>query len=183
MKVIAITGYSGAGKTQLIEQLIPALKARGLRVSTVKHAHHRFDIDHPGKDTFRHRTAGAAEVLIASRHRLALVREFEHATELSAQDLLAELSGDADWVLLEGFRGGDLPKLEVWRAACGQPAHYGDDPLVVAVVTDAPNRLPRSAAQPVLDLNAPETVAAWLVGQGGRFGYSCVERLASSISR
>jgi molybdopterin-guanine dinucleotide biosynthesis protein B len=172
MKAIAITGYSGAGKTQLIEGLIPALKARGLRVSVIKHAHHRFDIDHPGKDTFRHRAAGASEVLIASRHRLALVREFDHATDLSARDLLARLSGDADWVLLEGFRGGDLPKLEVWRAAPGQPAHYGDDPLIAAVATDAPRLLPRPAALPVLDLNDPETVAVWLVEHGGRFGYN-----------
>jgi molybdopterin-guanine dinucleotide biosynthesis protein B len=176
MKAIAITGYSGAGKTQLIERLIPTLKAHGTRVATVKHAHHFFDIDHPGKDTFRHRAAGAAEVLIASRHRLALVREFKRAVDLSAHDLLATLSGDTDWVLLEGFRGGDLPKLEIWRASCNQPAHYGDDPFIVAVATDAPDRLPRPPVQPVLDLNDPDAVAAWLVEQGERFGYSCVER-------
>ena len=122
MKVVGFAGYSGSGKTTLVEQLIPRLRARGLRVSVVKHAHHRFDIDHPGKDTFRHREAGAFEVVIASGRRLALMREFEQAAELSVHHLLAELWDGVDWVLVEGFRGSDLPKIEVWRPATDQPA-------------------------------------------------------------
>ena len=96
MKVIGIAGYSGAGKTALIERLIPALQARGQRVSVVKHAHHRFDIDHVGKDTYRHREAGAFEVVIASDQRLALIREFEQTTELTVHQLIGELSPGVD---------------------------------------------------------------------------------------
>lgn len=172
MKVIAVTGYSSAGKTQLIERLIPALKARDLRVSVVKHAHHRFDIDHPGKDSFRHREAGAFEVVVASRHRLALVREFERETELSAHHLLAELYEGVDWVLMEGFRESDLLKLEVWRPDAGHPARYPEDDFIVAVATDAPDRLPQATQRPVLDLNDPEAVAQWLVANGQRFDYN-----------
>jgi Molybdopterin guanine dinucleotide synthesis protein B len=99
MKVVGFAGFSGSGKTTLVEQLIPALKLRGLRVSVVKHAHHRFDIDHPGKDTWRHREAGAFEVVVASAKRLVLMREFERDTELSVHHLLAELYAGVDWVL------------------------------------------------------------------------------------
>ncbi|MFV0679780.1 molybdopterin-guanine dinucleotide biosynthesis protein B [Ottowia sp.] len=171
MKVVGITGYSGAGKTQLIERLIPALKKRGLRVSVVKHAHHRFDIDHAGKDTYRHRAAGALEVVIASRHRLALMREFEQEADLSVHHLLAELYDGVDWVLVEGFRGSDIPKLEVWRPASGHPARYPDDEQMTAIATDAPGQLPAPTALPVLDLNQPEAVAQWLLDHGARFDY------------
>lgn len=171
MNVIGIAGYSGSGKTQLIEALIPQLKARGLRVSVVKHAHHRFDIDHPGKDSHRHREAGAFEVVIASRHRLALVREFEREAELSVHHLIAELYDGVDWVLVEGFRHADLPKIEVWRAACGHPAHYPEDVFIAAVATDAPASLPTATQRPVLDLNQPAAVADWLLAQGDRFAY------------
>ena len=117
MKVAAFAGYSGSGKTHLIEQLIPALKLRGLRVSVVKHAHHKFDIDHEGKDTFRHREAGAFEVVVASSKRLALMREFEREAHLSVHHLIAELHDGVDWVLVQGFKSCDLLKVEVWRAA------------------------------------------------------------------
>src|ERR1700712_3756298 len=117
MNVIGFAGYSGAGKTTLVERLIPVLKLHGLRVSVVKHAHHKFDIDHPGKDSFRHREAGAFEVLVASSRRLALMREYERESEPSIHHLLAELWEGVDWVLVEGFRHSDLLKLEVWRAA------------------------------------------------------------------
>lgn len=171
MNVIGICGYSGAGKTQLIEALIPLLKARGLRVSVIKHAHHRFDIDHPGKDSHRHREAGAFEVLIASRHRLALVREFEREAELSVHHLLAELWDGVDWVLVEGFRHADLHRIEVWRAACGHPAHYAEDAFITAIATDTPAQLPTPTQRPVLDLNQPAAVADWLLAQGERFAY------------
>ncbi len=171
MKVVGFAGYSGSGKTTLVEQLIPRLRARGLRVSVVKHAHHRFDIDHPGKDTFRHREAGAFEVVIASSRRLALMREFERPTELSVHHLIAELWDGVDWVLVEGFRGSDLLKVEVWRPATGHPARYPDDDFVVAIATDAPAALPVPTLRPVLDLNDAEAIAQWLIDNGERFDY------------
>src|SRR5512132_3472220 len=122
MKVTGFAGFSGAGKTHLVEQLIPALKLRGLRVSVVKHAHHNFDSDHPGKDTYRHREAGAFEVVVASDHRLALMREFERPVTLTVHQLISELYDGVDWVLVEGFKQSDLQKIEVWRAASGKPA-------------------------------------------------------------
>ena len=103
MKVVGFAGFSGSGKTTLVEQLIPELRLRGLRVSVVKHAHHSFDMDHPGKDTYRHREAGAFEVVAASDKRLMLVREFEQPAVLSVHHLLAELYQGVDWVLVEGF--------------------------------------------------------------------------------
>ena len=171
MKVVGFAGYSGAGKTTLVEQLLARLRARGLRVSVVKHAHHRFDIDHPGKDTFRHREAGAFEVAIASSRRLALMREFERPTELSVHHLIAELWDGVDWVLVEGFRGSDLLKVEVWRPATGHPARYPDDDFVVAIATDAPAALPVPTLRPVLDLNDVEAIAQWLIDNGERFDY------------
>lgn len=171
MKVAGLAGYSGAGKTTLVERLIPALKARGLRVSVVKHAHHRFDIDHPGKDTFRHRQAGAFEVVVASDSRLALMREFEQPAQLTVHHLLAELYDGVDWVLVEGFRESNLHKLEVWRAGAGHPVRYPDDDFIVAIVTDSPDQLPQTTLRPVLDLNDAEAVAGWLVDNGDRFDY------------
>jgi len=172
MKVIGIAGYSNSGKTHLIERLIPALKARALNVSVVKHVHHSFDIDHPGKDSFRHREAGAYEVLVASRHRLALMREFGRETQLSVHHLLAELHRDVDWVLVEGFKSSELPRLEVWRAAAGKPLRYPEDDLVAAIATDSPRQLPPDVPRPVLDLNDAEAVAEWLVTHGYRFEYN-----------
>jgi molybdopterin-guanine dinucleotide biosynthesis protein B len=171
MKVVAFAGYSGAGKTTLVEQVIPALKALGLRVSVVKHAHHRFDIDQPGKDSWRHRKAGAYEVLVASDHRLALMREFEAPTELSVHALIAELDPAIDWVLVEGFRHSDLFKVEVWRAAAGQPALYPEDVGVMAIATDAPEQLPAPALREVLDVNDATAVATWLVANSDLFEY------------
>lgn len=171
MKVVGFAGYSGAGKTTLIERLIPLLKTRGQRVSVIKHAHHRFDIDHPGKDTHRHRQAGAFEVLIASRHRLALMREFEQARELSVHQLIAELQADVDWVLVEGFKASDLPKVEVWRAGTGKSVLYPQDDFVVAVATDDTAGLPAPALRPILDLNEPEALVDWLMANAGRFEY------------
>ena len=141
MKVVGFAGYSGSGKTHLVERLIPVLKLRGLRVSVVKHAHHKFDIDHPGKDTFRHREAGAFEVVVASDRRLALMREFEQQSALTVHQLLAELWDGVDWVLVEGFKESNLLKVEVWRAEAGKQARYPDDDFVVAVATDSPERL------------------------------------------
>jgi molybdopterin-guanine dinucleotide biosynthesis protein B len=171
MKVVGFAGYSGAGKTHLVEQLIPALKLRGLRVSVVKHAHHKFDIDHPGKDTYRHREAGAFEVVVASDRRLALMREFERPAVLTVHQLLAELYEGVDWVLVEGFKQSNLLKIEVWRPDSGKPALYPDDDFIVAIATDAPAALPQSTLRPVLDLNDADALAQWLVDNGDRFDY------------
>ncbi|RYF16418.1 MAG: molybdopterin-guanine dinucleotide biosynthesis protein B [Comamonadaceae bacterium] len=171
MKVVGFAGYSGSGKTHLVEQLIPALKLRGLRVSVVKHAHHDFDIDHPGKDSYRHREAGAFEVVVASDRRLALMREFEQEARLSVHQLLAELWDGVDWVLVEGFKHSNLLKVEVWRPEAGKPARYPDDEFIVAIATDEPGRLPEPTLRPVLDLNDPDAVAQWLVENGHRFDY------------
>ncbi len=172
MKVVGFAGYSGSGKTTLVEQLIPALKLRGLRVSVVKHAHHDFDIDHPGKDTWRHREAGAFEVVVASDRRLALIREFEQTATLSVHHLIAELYEGVDWVLVEGFKQSDLLKVEVWRAAAGKPARYMEDDFVVAIATDSPAELPEPTVRPVLDLADPDSVATWLTDNGERFHYN-----------
>jgi molybdopterin-guanine dinucleotide biosynthesis protein B len=178
VKVVGFAGYSGAGKTQLIERVIPALKRRGQRVSVVKHAHHRFDIDHPGKDSFRHREAGAFEVVVASSRRLALMREFERETDLTVHQLIAELHDGVDWVLVEGFKHCDLLKIEVWRAAAAQPVCYPDDGLIAAIATDSPAGLPEPTLRPVLDLNDPEALAQWLVDHGGRFDYDASRHAA-----
>jgi molybdopterin-guanine dinucleotide biosynthesis protein B len=171
MNVVGIAGFSGSGKTTLVESLIPALKMRGLRVSVVKHAHHKFDIDYPGKDTYRHREAGAFEVVVASSQRLALIREFEQPAHLTAHHLIAELYEGVDWVLVEGFKESNLLKLEVWRAATGKPALYMDDDFVVAIATDSPARLPAPTLRPVLDLNDADAVAQWLTDNQARFEY------------
>ena len=175
MNVLAFVGYSGSGKTTLVESLIPALKLRGLRVSVVKHAHHGFDIDHPGKDTYRHREAGAFEVVVASENRLALMREFERPTALSVHHLIAELYEGVDWVLVEGFKSSDLLKMEVWRAPsaeyAGSPARYPDDDFVVVIATDSPDQLPQATLRPVLDLNDIEALALWLIDNQERFVY------------
>ena len=178
MKVVGFAGYSGSGKTTLVEKLIPVLKLRGLRVSVVKHAHHKFDIDHPGKDTFRHREAGAFEVVVASKNRLALMREFEQPAELTVHQLIAELYDGVDWVLVEGFKHSDLTKIEVWRASSGKPTRYADDDFVVAIATDSPDQLPTATLRPVLDLNDADAVADFLVNNSNRFDYSFEDRPA-----
>lgn len=181
MKVVGFAGYSGSGKTTLVEQLIPALKLRGLRVSVVKHAHHSFDIDQPGKDTYRHREAGAFEVVVASQNRLALIREFEQPAALTVHHLIAELYDGVDWVLVEGFKDSDLLKIEVWRAPsasyAGKSARYMNDDFIVAIATDAPAQLPEPTLRPVLDLNNADAVADYLVNNQERFHYSFEDRL------
>ena len=170
MKVVGFAGWSGSGKTTLVEGVIGCLAMAGQRVSVIKHAHHDFDIDHPGKDTWRHRQAGAFEVVIASRRRLAKMREFEVEAQPSAHQLLAELV-ECDWVLVEGFKSADLLKIEVWRDALGKPVQYPDDPFIVAIATDNPGHLPVSTGLPVLDLNSPQAVADFLLQNSARHEY------------
>lgn len=171
MNVVGFAGYSGSGKTTLVEGVIAALKLRGLRVSVVKHAHHAFDIDREGKDSFRHREAGAFEVVIASDKRLALLREFEQETKLSAHHLIAELYTGVDWVLVEGFKQSDLLKIEVHRPSVGKPALYENDDFIVAIATDAPEIFEGKTLRPVLDVNSPDAVAQWLIDHAERFEY------------
>jgi len=170
MKVVGFSGYSGSGKTTLVEQIISRLKLVGQRVSVVKHAHHDFDIDHEGKDSWRHRQAGAFEVVVASDRRLAKIREYEVESEPTVHQLIVELY-DCDWVLVEGFKHADILKIEVWRAAANKPAQYPNDPFVVAISTDSPDQLPQPTALPLLDLNDPDAVAHFLLGNPERYEY------------
>jgi molybdopterin-guanine dinucleotide biosynthesis protein B len=135
MRIIGLSGWSGAGKTTLLKGLIPVLTARGHTVSTIKHAHHRFDIDQPGKDSWHHREAGASEVLISSGIRWALMHELRDAPEPALPELLARLS-PVDFVLIEGFKREAHPKIEIHRAANDKPLLYPGDPTIVAIATD-----------------------------------------------
>jgi molybdopterin-guanine dinucleotide biosynthesis adapter protein len=171
MNVIGFRGYSGSGKTTLVEQLVARLKTAGQRVSVVKHAHHAFDIDHEGKDSWRHRRAGAFEVVIASNRRLAKIREFEILADPTVHELINELS-PCDWVLVEGFKRAMLPKIEVWRASTGHAVKYPVDPQVVAICTDSAELLPEPTTLPLLDLNDAQAVVEFLLRSGERFAYS-----------
>lgn len=155
MRVLGIAGWSGSGKTTLLTKLIPALIGRGLTVSTVKHAHHDFDIDQPGKDSWRHREAGATEVLVASDRRWALMHEHRGAAEPPLAALLAKLQ-PVDLVLVEGFKRDSYPKLEVWRAEAGKPPLHPEDPSIVAVASDGPIADP---ARQRLDIDDIEAIA------------------------
>jgi molybdopterin-guanine dinucleotide biosynthesis protein B len=185
MNVVGFAGYSGSGKTTLVEMLIPALKRRGLRLSVVKHAHHDFDIDHPGKDTFRHRRAGAFEVVVASSRRFALMRELEEPRQANVHELIAALDSRVDWVLVEGFKNSDLRKIEIWRAPSagyeGKPALYISDASILAVATDSAGALPEPTLRPVLDLNDADAVAQYLVNNQESFHYSPPELPAQGI--
>ena len=144
MKIFGIAGYSGSGKTTLIEKLIPLLTARGLKVSLIKHAHHTFDVDQPGKDSFRHRHAGCGEVLISSSRRWALMHELRGVPEPTLQELIKRLS-PCDLVLIEGFKHEPVPKLEIHRSAVSEPWLFPHDPHIIAVASDqrADTRLPQ----------------------------------------
>lgn len=137
MRVIGLAGWSGAGKTTLMVRLLPCLVGRGLRVSTLKHAHHRFDVDQPGKDSYEHRKAGAAQVLVASGARWALMTELRSAREPTLPELLAHLD-PVDLVIIEGFKRDPHPKIEVRREANGKPWMHPDMPGIVAVASDTP---------------------------------------------
>jgi molybdopterin-guanine dinucleotide biosynthesis protein B len=158
-------GWSGSGKTTLIERLIPKLVARGLAVALVKHAHHAFDVDQPGKDSYRHRKAGAREVLVTSAARWALMHELGGAPELTLGGALAAL-GPCDIVLVEGFKRAPLPKLEVYRPAVGKPLLHPQDPHIVAVATDEPHAMPRNGL-PVFALDDLDAIATLVVARAG----------------
>jgi molybdopterin-guanine dinucleotide biosynthesis adapter protein len=154
--VLGVVGWSGSGKTTLLTRLIPVLRGRGLTVSTVKHTHHGFDMDRPGKDTYRHREAGAHEVLVASGTRWALLHEVE-GPEPDLPSLLARMQ-PVDLILVEGYKSHPFPKLEVYRPAVGKPPIWPEQPDIVAVATDTTivtDRIP-------LPLDDPETIVTWI---------------------
>src|ERR1700755_487014 len=136
MKVVGLAGWSGEGKTTLLTRLIPYFIGEGLRVSVIKHAHHEFDVDVPGKDSWVHRQSGAAEVLVSSRRRWALMHELRGATEPNIPELLARMPR-VDWALIEVFRRKPHRKIEVYRAANGKPPLFPDDPGIVGIASDA----------------------------------------------
>lgn len=155
MRIIGLAGWSGSGKTTLITKLIPCLTARSLRVSTLKHAHHGFDLDQPGKDSFMHRAAGATEVIVSSARRFAILHELRDEPEWDLRDLVARMSS-VDLVLIEGFKRDAFPKIEIHRTANGKPLIHPEDPYIVAIAADT--ALPE-AKVPVVDLDDVETVA------------------------
>jgi molybdopterin-guanine dinucleotide biosynthesis protein B len=158
MKVFGFAGWSGSGKTTLIEALIPRFVERGLRVSLIKHAHHTFDVDQPGKDSYRHRQAGASEILVTSSRRWVLMHELRGSPEPAFEEQLKRLS-PCDLVLVEGFKFAPIPKLEVWRAATGEALLHPNDPHIIAVASDA--RVPTKL--PLLDLNDHGAIAAFIL--------------------
>ena len=160
MKIFGFAGWSGSGKTTLIEKLIPRFVQRGLKVSLIKHAHHSFDVDQPGKDSYRHRHAGAAEILVTSSRRWVLMHELRGAHEPSFDEQVRRLS-PCDLLVVEGFKHAPIPKLEVWRAVTGEPLLHPNDPHIVAIASDArvETRLPQ------LDLNDDAGIAHFILGK------------------
>jgi molybdopterin-guanine dinucleotide biosynthesis protein B len=159
MKLIGLAGWSGSGKTHLVARLVPALIARGVRVSTIKHAHHAFDVDKPGKDSWIHRQAGATEVLISSAARMALMREYRDGEEPGLEQLLQRLA-PVDLVLVEGFKHGAHAKIEIWRETTGKPMLHPDDPTIVAIAAPSP---PPDARVPWLDLDDEASIADFIL--------------------
>jgi molybdopterin-guanine dinucleotide biosynthesis protein B len=159
MRIFGFAGWSGSGKTSLIELLVPGLRARGLAVSLIKHAHHAFDVDQPGKDSYRHRKAGCTEVLISSAARWALMHELRDEPELTLEAAVDRLS-PCDLVLIEGYKRAPIPKLEIHRSSLGKPLLSPGDPHILGVATDARDRL--RTALPVFGLNDVEDIATFI---------------------
>ncbi|WP_422030248.1 molybdopterin-guanine dinucleotide biosynthesis protein B [Roseovarius sp.] len=162
MRLYGVVGWKNAGKTGLMERLVSEITGRGISVSTVKHAHHTFDVDHPGKDSHRHRVAGAREVLLASRKRIALMHELREEEEPTLEVLLQRL-GPVDLVLVEGYKRDAHPKIEAHRAETGNPLIATDDPTVRAVASDTPLELDR----PVFDLDDTKAIADFILREVG----------------
>jgi molybdopterin-guanine dinucleotide biosynthesis protein B len=162
VKTFGFAGYSGSGKTTLIERLIPRFTQRGLRVSLIKHAHHSFDVDQPGKDSWRHRRAGAAEVLVTSSRRWVLLHELRGEPEPSFDEQVAQLS-PCDLVLVEGFKHAPIAKLEVWRAVTNEPLLHPHDPHIVGVASDGRLETPL----PHFDLDDCDAIAAFVLQRTG----------------
>ncbi|GMQ96004.1 MAG: hypothetical protein BMS9Abin14_493 [Gammaproteobacteria bacterium] len=162
LPIVGFAACSGTGKTTLLKELLPLLRTRGLRVGVVKHAHHSFDLDHPGKDSYELRKSGAAQMLIASRSRWALVVELAREREPRLDEVLLELDQAAlDLILVEGFKDEHFPKIELHRQSLGQPLLFPEDDAIIAVASDTP--LDDTRRLPQLDLNRPEEIAAFIV--------------------
>jgi len=170
MKVFGFAGWSGSGKTTLIEQLIPRLAARAGKVSLIKHAHHAFDIDHPGKDSFRHREAGCTEVLVSSARRYALMHELRGERELTLEEAIGRLS-PCDLVLVEGYKTHPIPKLEIWRPSVSKPLLHPLDPAIRGIATDEPSALPPSRLR-VFTLDAVDEIATFVLREATIFPVS-----------
>ncbi|WP_372806674.1 molybdopterin-guanine dinucleotide biosynthesis protein B [Loktanella salsilacus] len=162
MNIFGVTGWKNAGKTGLMERLVTDITARGFTVSTLKHAHHSFDVDHPGKDSHRHRTAGASQVLLSSGTRWALMSELRGAAEPSLTDLLTKLA-PVDLILIEGYKRDTHPKVEAYRAEPGNPLIAAGDPTIKAIATDTPLTTDR----PQFDLDNTATIADFILGHLG----------------
>ncbi len=162
MRVYGIVGWKNAGKTGLMERLVTEITARKLRVSTVKHAHHSFDVDQPGKDSYRHRVAGATEVLLASGNRFALMHELRDRSEPTLAELLDRLA-PVDLVLVEGYKRDPHPKIEAFRSETGNPLIAADDPTIRAVAADVSVQIDR----PVFDLNATREITDFILAEVG----------------
>ncbi|MGE0386439.1 MAG: molybdopterin-guanine dinucleotide biosynthesis protein B [Gammaproteobacteria bacterium] len=169
--VLGFSAWSGAGKTTLIKRLLPLLAAQGLRVGVIKHTHHDFEIDHPGKDSYELRKAGAAQMLVGSARRWALIVENDGAPEPSLPDLMQRVAPDRlDLILAEGFKADRFPRIEVHRPSLGRPLLASCDAGIIAIAADAP--LAQAPRVPLLDLNQPQAIArfvlAWFSATGGR---------------
>lgn len=164
MRIFGLAGWSGSGKTTLMTALIPQFVARGITVSTVKHAHHAFDVDQPGKDSWLHRQAGAHEVMVVSERRWALMRELRGAPEPGLDQLVGRIA-PVDLLLVEGFKHHPHPKIEVYRPVLGKPRLHPDDHWVVAVASD--DDLP-GLPLPLLPLGDPAAVADFIIEHDGR---------------
>ena len=162
MRLFGVVGWKNAGKTGLMERLVSEIVARGFSVSTVKHAHHSFDVDHPGKDSYRHRVAGASEVLLSSRNRVALMQELRAEDEPTLEALLARLH-PVDLVLVEGYKRDSHPKIEAHRAETGNPLIALGDPTIRAVASDVALNMDR----PVFDLNDTSAIADFILREVG----------------
>jgi molybdopterin-guanine dinucleotide biosynthesis protein MobB len=162
MRIYGVTGWKNSGKTGLMERLVSGITARGFSVSTVKHAHHSFDVDHPGRDSYRHRDAGACEVVLASRNRVAVMSELRDAEEPKLADLLTRLA-PVDLILIEGYKRDTHPKIEAHRKETGQPLIAPNDATIHAVASDEPLDLDR----PVFDLNDTDTIIDFILRETG----------------
>jgi len=162
--VLGFAAYSGTGKTTLISKVIPLLQAGGMRVAVIKHAHHTFEIDHPGKDSYELRKAGAAQMLVASRNRWALVVDEEQDEDPRLDQLIPRLDTDSiDLILVEGFKHSSIPKIEIYRQSCRRPLQCLKDASIVAVAADSEQ--PSNVVIPWLDLNKPEQAAAFILNE------------------
>ncbi|MFZ5965253.1 molybdopterin-guanine dinucleotide biosynthesis protein B [Thalassococcus sp. BH17M4-6] len=162
MRLYGVTGWKNAGKTGLMERLVTDITGRGFTVSTVKHAHHTFDVDHPGKDSHRHRVAGASQVMLSSRNRTALMTELRGAEEPALEALLAQLA-PVDLVLIEGYKRDRHPKVEAFRAETGNALIAPGDPTIRAIASDSP----LNSDRPVFDLNDTRAIADFILKEVG----------------